>query len=238
MNDEEQSTEESQETIEVPQEYADDRPEWLPEKFNSPEDLANSYANLESKIGQREEELREAFQQEIEAEAYSDRPAEVGDYILPEIIDADEAVDNELLNWWADHSFDNGYSQEEFAKGIEMFAEATNDGYDAEAEMYDLGDNAEERVEAVGLFVTNQFPEEIRPVIDELCATADGIRALEIIMESMKDNSVIGQSQPTAVLNEDKLKEMMTDPRYWNQAKRDPAFISQVDSGFKKLYNR
>ena len=36
----------------------------------------------------------------------------------------------------------------------------------------------------------------------------------------------------------DKLKEMMTDPRYWNQAKRDPAFISQVDSGFKKLYNR
>ena len=69
MNDEEQSTEESQETIEVPQEYADNRPEWLPEKFNSPEDLANSYANLESKIGQREEELREAFQQEIEAEA-------------------------------------------------------------------------------------------------------------------------------------------------------------------------
>ena len=29
-----------------------ERPEWLPEKFKSAEDFANSYHNLESKIGQ------------------------------------------------------------------------------------------------------------------------------------------------------------------------------------------
>ena len=238
MNDETESTEENQETIEVPQEYADSRPEWLPEKFNSPEDLADSYANLESKIGQKEEELRQSFMEEMQAEAFADRPAEVGDYLLPEIIDEEEAVDNELLNWWADHSFENGYSQDEFQKGIEMFYEATNDGYDPESEMSQLGDNAQERVEAVGLFVENQFPEEVRGAIDELCSTAEGIRAVEIIMDGLKENTVAGNSQPTALLNEDKLKEMMNDPRYWNVSKRDPAFISQVDNGFKKLYNR
>ena len=238
MNDETESTEENQETIEVPQEYADSRPEWLPEKFNSPEDLADSYANLESKIGQKEEELRQSFMEEMQAEAFADRPAEVGDYLLPEIIDEEEAVDNELLNWWADHSFENGYSQDEFQKGIEMFYEATNDKYDPESEMAQLGDNAQERVEAVGLFVENQFPEEVRGAIDELCSTAEGIRAVEIIMDGLKENTVAGNSQPTALLNEDKLKEMMNDPRYWNVSKRDPAFISQVDNGFKKLYNR
>tara|TARA_Y100001951_G_C11286045_1_gene268761 strand:- start:809 stop:1525 length:717 start_codon:yes stop_codon:yes gene_type:complete len=238
MNDETESTEENQETIEVPQEYADSRPEWLPEKFNSPEDLADSYANLESKIGQKEEELRQSFMEEMQAEAFADRPAEVGDYLLPEIIDEEEAVDNELLNWWADHSFENGYSQDEFQKGIEMFYEATNDGYNPESEMAQLGDNAQERVEAVGLFVENQFPEEVRGAIDELCSTAEGIRAVEIIMDGLKENTVAGNSQPTALLNEDKLKEMMNDPRYWNVSKRDPAFISQVDNGFKKLYNR
>ena len=31
-----------------------DRPEWLPEKFKSPEDLANAYNNLESKLGSGE----------------------------------------------------------------------------------------------------------------------------------------------------------------------------------------
>jgi len=32
-----------------------ERPSWLPEKFNSPEDLAKSYAELESKLGQSQQ---------------------------------------------------------------------------------------------------------------------------------------------------------------------------------------
>ncbi len=57
---------EEQQTIEVPQEYADERPKWLPEKFKTPEDLANSYANLESKFGQKEDEIRNSVMKEIE----------------------------------------------------------------------------------------------------------------------------------------------------------------------------
>ena len=35
-----------------------ERPEWLPEKFNTPEDLASSYQSLEQKLGAGQEELQ------------------------------------------------------------------------------------------------------------------------------------------------------------------------------------
>ncbi len=238
MAEEQQTETQEEQTIEVPQEYADARPEWLPEKFNSPEDLANSYTNLESKIGQKEEEIRNQMMEEIQAEAYSERPAEVGDYVLPDVIDDELAQDNDLLNWWADHAFENGFSQSEFEEGIMMFHESINDGYDADVEMEELGDHAQERVEAVGLFVESNFPEELRPTIDNLCATADGIRVVELMMEGLKETSISGSGSPTAVLTDDKLKEMMNDPRYYSPNQRDPAFVKMVDEGFKKMYNR
>ena len=47
-----------------------------------------------------------------------DRPEKKGDYILPEGIDEELAKSNELLEWWAEQSFENGYSQDEFAEGM------------------------------------------------------------------------------------------------------------------------
>lgn len=43
-----------------------DRPEWLPEKFNSPEDLANAYKNLEQKLSQGDTSNDEVSSQENE----------------------------------------------------------------------------------------------------------------------------------------------------------------------------
>lgn len=39
-----------------PMTYEEERPAWLPEKFESPEAMAEAYANLESKLGQPSEE--------------------------------------------------------------------------------------------------------------------------------------------------------------------------------------
>ena len=42
---------------------SEDRPDWLPEKFKSPEDMAKAYSELEGKLGQsNEEETKEAFE--------------------------------------------------------------------------------------------------------------------------------------------------------------------------------
>ena len=79
------------------------RPEWLPEKFNTPEDLASSYSTLEAKLGKGDEELRQQIFQELETSALENRPATVGDYQIPESIEAETAIENPLFKWWADH---------------------------------------------------------------------------------------------------------------------------------------
>lgn len=230
-------TDSTEATIENPPISSGDRPEWLPEKYNSPEDLAKAYKSLESKIGAKEEDLRNQIMEEINNQAYADRPETAGDYQLPESIDESEAVDNELMKWWSEHSFENGYGQEEFEKGIEMYMNAVQGGMpDLEAEAARLGDNASVRVEAASAFASKFFPEEVTPAIERMCESAEGIMALEIIMENMKDGSFSGDTSVTGRTTEQSLQEMMRDPRYHHPAQRDPNFVRQVEDGFRKLY--
>src|SRR6056300_1544635 len=73
----------------------DERPEWLPEKYKTGEDLAKAYKELESKLGTKEEDLRAKFMEEIQSEAFKDRPESAGDYQLPDFVDDEAAIDNE-----------------------------------------------------------------------------------------------------------------------------------------------
>ena len=45
--------------IEEQEQPQDDRPEWLPDKFKSPEDLANAYNNLETRLGTPDDDASE-----------------------------------------------------------------------------------------------------------------------------------------------------------------------------------
>ena len=214
-----------------------DRPEWLPEKFKSPEDMASSYSELESKLGQGETALRDKILSELEAEAYSNRPATAGDYAIPEMIDAELATDNELFQWWANHAYENGYSQEEFENGIEQYAAALEAmGPDLDAERQALGDNADARIEAVELWSQKFFPEEFSEVVMTIGQTAKGIEALEFLMQNMQGSSVSRDGQPAMRMSEDELRTMMQDPRYWNPVKRDAAYVKKVEEGFSQIY--
>lgn len=214
-----------------------DRPEWLPEKYKTGEDLAKAYKALESKIGSKEEELRKTIMDEIQTEAYAGRPETAGDYQLPDSIDPETAVDSELLNWWSEHAYENGYDQEEFQKGIEMYmSSGLNSEPDLEAERKKLGDGATDRINSASLFATKFFPKEALPAIERMCESSEGIVALEHIMEAMKDGSFNSNSAPSAGASENDLREMMRDNRYHHPVHRDPAFVRQVEEGFKKLY--
>ena len=219
----------------IEQSSAPERPEWLPEKYSSGEDLAKAYKELESKLGTKEEDIRSKLLEEIQTEAFSDRPESAGDYQLPDIVDDDLAVDNELLQWWSEHSFENGYGQEEFQKGIEMYAQAVNGSQpDLESEAKKLGDNANDRIQAASMFANKFFPEKALPAIERMCESHEGILALEAIMEATKDGSFSGGSQPTGQITQTELDEMMNDPRYWD--KNDAAYVRQVEEGYKRLY--
>jgi len=217
---------------------SNDRPEWLPEKYKTGEDLAKAYKELESKLGTKEEDFRAKFMEEIQSEAFKDRPETAGDYQLPDFVDQEQAVDNDLLRWWSEHSFENGYGQEEFQKGLEMYMQASMaDVPDSEAEMQKLGDNANARVEAAALFANQFFTEEHMPSIERLTETADGLQALEFIMEKMKSPSVNVDSNPVGQVTEEGLRAMMEDERYWHPARRNNDYIKEVNDGFQKLYS-
>jgi hypothetical protein len=217
---------------------SDDRPEWLPEKYKTGEDLAKAYKELESKLGTKEEDLRNKFLEEIQAEAFKDRPESAGEYQLPDFIDEEAAIDNELLQWWSEHSFENGFGQDEFQKGLEMYMKAVNaDTPDFEAEIAKLGDNATARIEAAALFSNQFFTEEHMPAIERLTETADGLQALEYIMEKLKTPSVNAESNPVNQITEESLRAMMEDERYWHPARRNNDYIKEVNDGFQKLYS-
>lgn len=215
----------------VTTEVADSRPEWLPEKFKTPEDLVTSYSSLESKLGKGQEELRETIMGEIEQEAFANRPESSGDYVLPE--GADELADDPNVDWWANFAWENGFSQEEFEEGL---ARMMPEQPDLDAESAKLGDNAEARIEAVALWTKKNVPSELEGEIMRLGETAGGIELLEHFMNAMSDTSVSGEVTSPTVLDKSELESMMKDPRYWDNTRRDPAFVKQVDEGFAKLY--
>ena len=212
------------------------RPSWLNEKFETGEDLQKSYDELASKLGKSKEDVKNEVLQELETEAYANRPASAGDYQIPEILDEAEAATNPLLKWWADYSWDNGLSQEEFNEGIAKWAEHTGSNQpDLEQVKKDLGDNANARVEATQLFVNKFFPEELRDAVAELGTSAEGIKALELIQRSMQQAQPNNQATAPAKQTIEDLMAKMRDPRYYDPARRDKAYVQEVTNGFKTL---
>ena len=212
------------------------RPEGLPEKFNTWEDMAKSYSEIESWKGKKEEDIKAGLLQELETEAYSNRPATSGDYQIPEILDEGEAATNPLLKWWADYSWEIGLTQDEFNEGITKWAEFTgSDQPDLEAVKKTLGDNANARVEAVQLFMNKFFPEDMQDAVAVLGTSAEGIKALELIQRSMQQTNVNPQASAPAKTTIEDLMAKMKDPRYYDPARRDRAFVQEVTDGFKRI---
>ena len=186
MNETLMSSEAAPETEErdfvVAEDAAPERPEWLPEKYNSAEDLAKAYKELESKLGTKEEDMRAKFKEEYEADKFAERPATSGEYALPDFVDSEEAVDNELLKWWADEAYNSGYNQDQFEKGIEMYLQSVEGSApDLDAEAAKLGENADQRIESASMFATKFFPEQSMPAIERMFETHEGILAVEAI---------------------------------------------------------
>ena len=157
---------------------------------------------------------------------------------LPDSIDDEMATDNPLLQWWANTAFENGYSQDEFAEGIEMYVNAVNaDVPDYDAEIEKLGDNASARTEAASLFANQFFPEEMLGAVERMCETAEGIMVLEHVMDAMREGGPSNGAVEVSRETEADLRQMMLDPRYHDPARRDPTFVKQVDDGFKRMFS-
>lgn len=238
----EEQTQQAEASVEAPVEQIAQevvRPEWLPEKFQTPEELAKSYGELSTKIGQKEDDIKEQVMKQLEEEAYSGRPESAGDYQIPDVLNEEEAATNPLLKEWAEYAWENGYSQEEFSHWVNKFAEyQTAQQPDLDSVKAELGDNANARVEAIQLWMNKFFPDQdMQEAVAELGSSVGGIKALEKVIEATKGTSLNTNTVTTGQLSQADIEAKMKDPRYWQQGKRDEAFVQEVNNDWKRLLN-
>ena len=72
-------------------------------------------------------------------------------------------------------------------------------------------------------------------VLENLSSSHEGVLALFKMMQSDEPGLRKKADNPSSV-NEQDLKSMMRDPRYWRD--KDPAFVSKVTEGFEKVYGQ
>jgi hypothetical protein len=133
-----EQTETEQETVEEgtllpdseePEINAEDRPEWLAEKFKSPEEMAKAYSALEKKLG-----------------GYTEAP---DDYSFE--ADTDYPLDGSMLDWFKGVAKAANMDQESFETHMEGWIEAERGAMSAsrEVELKALGENAEDRLKTL-----------------------------------------------------------------------------------------
>ena len=223
------------------------RPEFIPEKFWNTEtgeinieEFGKSYSNLEKYVGGKKDELRDAVINELSEEADSERPEEYELPPLPENVTEEMLQENPMAQWWAEHCDENAYSQEIFQEGINKYIDSFTQAMpNVDRELEKLGENATARLDAVNNWASSFFSaEEYEAISTTLGATAEGVEALERMMESTVQNvSRAAQvSQPERPLTLDDVRSMMKDKRYFDPKERDLSFVRKVDEAFSRLY--
>ena len=215
---------EAAQTQEQPQEQPQsDRPEWLPEKFNSPEDMAKAYGELESKLSGNQTEESETKQ----------------DLSIPELSEKD-------MNYYSQRFAENGQLDEDDYAGLEKLGVSKDmvnayiQGQVAMQQQYtqtvynEVG--GQESYQAMTEWASNNLtPEEI-DVYDKAVNSGDtnttmsavkGLQARYQLENGTQPNLMQGKTTGTGVQayeSLDQMKREMQDPRYAS----DPAFRESV----------
>lgn len=226
----------------------DGRPENVPEEFwkdnaIDTNGLLLKYSELNALQNGTLDNFRDQFNKEFEAAVAANRPETPDGYELGEMPDnvvvSDDIKDNALFKFWREQAFNAGLNQEQFQAGVKAYIESLQQGMpDMESEKKLLGDKADDRLRAVGLWARNFFTAEEFPAVEALASTAAGVQVLEKVIRATRGSSVpvdTGATVPGAPLTLAQLREMQADPRYWDSSKRDPAFVRQVDDGYRAL---
>ena len=209
----------------------------FPDKFKKDgkpdlKSFVTSYGELEGKLGGKVEALK--------AELYNGRPESADKYALPAIegVDPAELGKHPLVEWWRKQAFESGIPQEVFAKGVEQYVtsaapqEIPEDTLKAE-----LGEAFKSRIAAVDTWAqaTAKTPGELA-ALQAAVTSPDGIKLMERLMGLSDPVDPATRSDPPKTLDLETLRAMQQEPRYWDPAQRDPAFVKSVEAGYEKLY--
>jgi len=195
--------EQQEDLVDTP-ENPDARPEWLPEKFKTPEDLVKAYNEMGAKIREKSEP----------PESYE---ITVGDSENPETVDLTE---NDVTAFK-----EAGLTNEQAQKVTEYFynsimpdiVEAKTDIEKQRlAQEWNLGADSHEfsqQLAKVKSWANQNMPEA---AVTELSKTANGVATLASLMEQgAASHRVVGDNSNPR-MNKQQLNDLMNDSRYWN----------------------
>lgn len=215
-----------------------DRPEWLPEKFETPEQLAHSYSDLERAFHSRRDEIRNEVMNELSEEHDASVPASPGDYDMT-LRDGEVEVplpETPMTEWFREKAHQLGLGQDQFQDIVAeyMNVEALS-GPAWEDEAMELGEYADMRLDRVASWAKASLSDRAYEVFASIPASAGMVQCFEELMElngqpafNMMESGYFQEE-----ISEDDLKSMQNDPRYWRD--KDPAFIQKVRAGFTNL---
>jgi hypothetical protein len=247
MSEEAVQSEEQQPVEATQKEPEVSRPEYVPEKFWDTdrneikvEELSASYNSLEKKLGMRTDELSTQIRTDIEQERLGSIP-EKYEIVMPDVpedVNIEVNEEQELLKEWSNICKENKLSQEVFNRGVNAFVNNEIAGLpDIKSEMETLGDNAKSRLEAAELWSKKYLSTEAYDAMSKLATTAEGVKAIEEIMNITKSKPLPNANTVVdAELEEDDLRSMMNDPRYYDPSRRDKAYYDKVTKLFEKKY--
>lgn len=249
MSDETENTEAQPETQEAAQTEAPSIPEGFPEKFlrdGQPDynELTKAYAEATKRLSTRTDDLFKQEREKWEQERYAARPEAADKYevgLPEELQNQGLAIDENspLMQWYRETAFNNGWSQDQFVEGVNAFIDyQLSMAPNVEAEMQRLGENAQDRVQAVELYLKSNLSEEQFDAVQKVAVSADVVEALETLIGKQNLATVKTEgAESSEGITVQKLREMQNDPRYYDPSKRDPSFVRQVEEGYAKLYN-
>ena len=220
-----------------------ERPDWLPQKFETPEQLAHSYKELEGKFHTRKEEFRNSIIEEMKNEADKELPISPGDYEInvkvPEGMDWQVDESDPMLSWFREKAHQYGLNQEEFSGLVNEYVTMDNTrGPDWNEEVKELGEHAERRLERVDTWASTSLTEDSYAKFANMRADAGMVKLFEELME-LNGQPKFNMTSETAFqesITKDDLRSMQNDPKYWRD--KDPAFINKVKAGFAQLAKR
>lgn len=217
-----------------PQASSEDRPQWLPEKFKSPEDMAKAYAELEAKLGGKKTE---------EAPKAEDQKPDLPDN--PEKALADKGLQlQEFSAEFAKNGELSGESYEKLTKAgfpkdlVDQFIE----GQKARAAQFEADiktevGGSEQYNGMIEWAKANLSPAEIQAYNDAVTSGSPDKAKLAALGLSSKYSKAVGK-EPDRMLGGGKagtsdvfesttqVTEAMKDPRY----QKDPAYRAKVQA--------
>jgi len=201
-----------------------ERPEWLPEKFNSGEDLAKAYAEVVKKFSQGKHKVPEQYDDTVLKNAG-----------IPE--------DDELANFVKSWAKENGVNQSAFEDLASKFLsmsqlEAEQAQVSFEEEYKKLGPNADAIIKSMtdwasGMVRKGVWSEEDFEEFKFSAGTAQGLRAWQKTRSYYGDKPIPVDVGPVDGLpSKEELMAMVAKPEY----QTDPAFRMKVEKWFEQRF--